>query len=432
MDTENKGECNTHTHYPSLRDVLPRSTDRWILGQRLDGGAEGLWRIHNKLYDLTKFVENHPGGKEWLEMTQNTDITAAFEAHHISLAAEKLLPKFYVRDAQTPSHSLLTYHENGFYRTLKRRVREEIKNIPKIAKKKSKLILDCFILGTFISSMLATAYCPFIFVAALFLTWTTIAAHNFFHQRNNWRMYAFNLSMMNHREWRISHALSHHLHPNTLVDMELSIAEPFLSWQSKEKSILRYISWTVSPVFYASLYITQYLSRVLDAIERSRLHTPLWQEVIPFSLPLAMLLTSSLPVISTLKIWLMIVVIASFFFGVTAFNAAHHHPEIYHHGDTPREDLDFGKFQIDTVMERQEVTGSLFLVLTTFGDHGLHHLFPTLDHAELPYLYPVFRQVCKEFGMNLRFTSQWDLFKGQFRQLLKTVPNMIAPDKVRK
>ena len=43
--------------------------------------------------------------------------------------------------------------------------------------------------------------------------------HNFFHQRNNWRAHYFDLSLFSTRYWRVSHALSHHLFPNTLLDL---------------------------------------------------------------------------------------------------------------------------------------------------------------------------------------------------------------------
>lgn len=35
-----------------------------------DDKAEDLWRVHDTLYDLTKFINRHPGGAEWLEMTK--------------------------------------------------------------------------------------------------------------------------------------------------------------------------------------------------------------------------------------------------------------------------------------------------------------------------------------------------------------------------
>lgn len=39
-------------------------------GKNIDDGAEGYWRIHDKLYDLTKFLDSHPGGKDWIKLTK--------------------------------------------------------------------------------------------------------------------------------------------------------------------------------------------------------------------------------------------------------------------------------------------------------------------------------------------------------------------------
>lgn len=34
-----------------------------------------LWIVENKLYDLTPFIEKHPGGSTWLQITKGQDIT---------------------------------------------------------------------------------------------------------------------------------------------------------------------------------------------------------------------------------------------------------------------------------------------------------------------------------------------------------------------
>lgn len=44
--------------------------DRWMQSKQLDDNAEGLWRVHDTLYDLTDFVNLHPGGKDWIKMTK--------------------------------------------------------------------------------------------------------------------------------------------------------------------------------------------------------------------------------------------------------------------------------------------------------------------------------------------------------------------------
>jgi cytochrome b involved in lipid metabolism len=42
-----------------------------------------LWIVENKLYDLTDFINKHPGGSSWLELTKGQDITEHFIVHHL-------------------------------------------------------------------------------------------------------------------------------------------------------------------------------------------------------------------------------------------------------------------------------------------------------------------------------------------------------------
>lgn len=56
--------------YPSLRDKLVKSPLQWTKGKIMDDGAEGLWRVHDGIYDLTDFLNKHPGGTDWLELTK--------------------------------------------------------------------------------------------------------------------------------------------------------------------------------------------------------------------------------------------------------------------------------------------------------------------------------------------------------------------------
>ncbi len=58
--------------YPTNRDapLADKSSVMWLESRRTDEGAEGLWRVHDGLYDLTSFVEKHPGGSMWLTLTK--------------------------------------------------------------------------------------------------------------------------------------------------------------------------------------------------------------------------------------------------------------------------------------------------------------------------------------------------------------------------
>lgn len=84
--------------------------------------------------------------------------------------------------------------------------------------------------------------------------------------------------------------------------------------------------------------------------------------------------------------------------------------------------MDWGIYQLDAVADRYDITGNPFLVLTNFGDHCLHHLFPTLDHTALDHLYPVLNETMKEFGVELQMFSQLELVKGHLMQVSRETP----------
>lgn len=70
-------------------------------------------------------------------------------------------------------------------------------------------------------------------------------------------------------------------------------------------------------------------------------------------------------------------------------------------------------------MDRSEIKGSLFWVLTHFGDHLLHHMFPTLDHAVLPQLYSTLHETCREFEAIYSENPWHKHITGQHKQLAR-------------
>lgn len=107
------------------------SIKSWLEAKRIDDDVEdGLWRIQDTLYDFTEFIHTHPGGADWIEMTQGQDITELFFTHHIFMAKPNYyLEKYKVRDTDKPRNSKLKFDENGFYMTLKKRVVDKVKKL---------------------------------------------------------------------------------------------------------------------------------------------------------------------------------------------------------------------------------------------------------------------------------------------------------------
>lgn len=419
--------------YPTFRDEPLKTVYGWLEGKRHDDGAEGLWRIHDTLYDLTEFVNRHPGGSEWIRLTKGTDITEAFETHHITTKAENLLPKYKVREAKQPRNVRLTFKDDGFYRTLKRRVRDKLQEIDKTPIRTSQVIIDSLLGSAFVFAFLAISVNSYLLavLSGVCVNWTMICAHNYFHQKDNWRMKLFNLAFLSYREWRVSHAISHHHYPNSILDLEISYFEPILCWLPNPEikgTFQRFGSWIYGPIVYSFIFIGEFVKRVIETIKTGR-SSFFVDDLIPFALPTFMYLCDSSSLANVLKMWIFIVVVASFLFGVIGLNAAHHHPDIFHSGDEIPDEIDFGVYQIAAVIDRADVKGSHFAVLTSFGDHCLHHMFPTLDHGILPQLYPIFHQTCKEFETVYRECSWLHHIVGQHRQLARIETNVYDPVK---
>ncbi|CAH0605491.1 unnamed protein product [Chrysodeixis includens] len=424
--------------YPSLRDGGFRDPVQWLEGKAMDDGAEGLWRVYDGIYDFTDFQDKHPGGVEWFELSKGTDITEAFESHHLNPVVEKMIEKYYIRDAKTPRNSPFTFKEDGFYKTLKRAVREELKKIPPSQSKRTTYIVDGLLATLLTSSVIAcwsTNYWVVMvsyLIAALSLAWTTVASHNYIHMKTNWRMYLFNLSMWSYRDFRVSHALSHHLYPNTLMDLEVSAFEPILLWNPRKKPFYTSMTLLIELAMFPFMFFISFLKRFISNFVRKDFFTRhyKWHDGVGLLLPLWMYIISGATFYHAVTTWLWIVCTGSLIFYSIGSNAAHHHPNIFKDGDQVREStVDWGMHELEAVMDRTDINGNLFKVMTFFGDHALHHLFPTLDHGLLEHLYPVFLDHCEKFKANFRMTSSFDLFLGQLKMAVKQNPNVLKDTK---
>lgn len=130
--------------WPAIKIEVKIFVRRWLDTKRDDDSVEdGLWRIRDTLYDLTDFILKHPGGPDWLRMTKGHDITESFITHHISIEKlQPLLEKYRVRDTTRPRNVKLTFAEDGFYMTLKRRVAEKLPEFKTHTKIYSKVWLQ--------------------------------------------------------------------------------------------------------------------------------------------------------------------------------------------------------------------------------------------------------------------------------------------------
>ena len=232
---------------PTDRGVPMQSPRGWLEAKRIDDKTDGLWRVDNALYDLNHF--NHPGGAFFINMGKGTDITELFESNHPNIEkARAYLAKYFVKNIDPiilPRNSnALTFHKNGFYDTLRRRAWDILKEHGTGPTFEILFFHDSLLIIFLLCSiyMVIPSYedywIPIGIFGAFILASMGTVAHNFYHQKDSWRMYTWDLTPYSSEEWRISHGYSHHVFPNAVNDFELSAFQPYIHWLPEKKSWL--------------------------------------------------------------------------------------------------------------------------------------------------------------------------------------------------
>jgi cytochrome b involved in lipid metabolism len=76
-----------HSSPEVAKSVFPHERKQQLLSDvamaKAALSSDKIWWIHGNGYDLSRFVERHPGGKEAILLGRGRDCTALFESYHI-------------------------------------------------------------------------------------------------------------------------------------------------------------------------------------------------------------------------------------------------------------------------------------------------------------------------------------------------------------
>ena len=204
---------------------FPAGSDEWMREKAERDSAAcsaippHLHLIHGTLYDLRSFATEHPGGRSWIENTAGHDCTVNFESHHLNmpyvlkvLARHESDEDFTVTAPNAAAAYAWPSREECLYTQLRsavwKLVRENGGEGPTMfmqALCSLALLLWCASFasllrsGTFIGAA-AFGYCTYVMMGV---------GHNFFHQRDGWWRFVFDLTVFSSDDWRVSHGWSH-------------------------------------------------------------------------------------------------------------------------------------------------------------------------------------------------------------------------------
>jgi len=401
-----------------------------------------LWRVHDKLYDLTPYLDFHPGGREWLERVRGCDATEAFEAHHLDGdKAERALSKFYVREVEPGEFDCgdrFTYDADGFWRTVRERCLVALKGavgpststLDATSATPAMQIASGMILAQFISTFgLACVSGSWLAAGGCGLTMAGMwgVGHNYLHQsekKAGWWPYALNVVPgINAEEFKVTHALSHHLVPNLKADYESGFytSNGKHGFTNPEPLSLRY--WYMKAAFIPILGAFKGAGTGIKKLVAGGPGSAWLPPLFPAA-QLGLYRAAGNSWRESLKLWMIQMTVHTLAFVPFALG-------VHHNAVDPNDDGaeliskqgrstyswqegqpggvdDFGEHQVistidHSILSRQQHLPEVlvhWLSLTCFGylnDHALHHLFPALDHSKHAIVRDVFEQTCREF-----------------------------------
>ena len=420
----------THQHPWLEKRALYDSNNGANLSKQLPPEkTKKLWLVHGAWYDLKSF--KHPGGNWWISSTRGQDITDLVETHHM-FPPEKIsniLKKYYVGDAGKDYKSYFDYKDNGFYRTLKRRCWEALRNASKDSSSitnatplfKSQCIFVfilhciCFLLTIYYNSSIYACF-----------TGVTIAAlhgigHNYLHQKDSIYMWFAILGGWKIKRNRISHAISHHPQPNTNWDLEILGLEPWLYNMVDRPANSRLV------IIYGPLLCMS--GHLLDIIL-------LWRNILLNIEPFEMEYISNMlqlfilcyfnGMVNGIKLFIIMFLI----FGAIDSYAGYplHHTELaWTVGSKKHEqkrDL-LAHLVATTVDYNTEVNRNGFIfwrnmfIYELMPNHLIHHCFPTLDCSKFEIIKTTFDETLVEFGLKQKLLPMPAIYFGMWPAWLR-------------
>lgn len=284
--------------YPSRRDAKVKTVNTWMEDKRDDDGAEGLWRIHDELYDFATWINIHPGGSDWLKITKVCvfltaisgslfEISLGYRHHgglreppHI-LSSRRTPPEILRKKSEDPSklpihlprHRLLQNpqsksqkcHPNPprqpsqAHEILRRPPPRGLHNFRPASRQVLQLPPR-----SHLRRMPSHAYdsSPQLFPPERQLPNVLLRLLSTVLQVRRPNLVILRSERGFYRDWRISHVLSHHLYTNSINDMEISTLEPFLMYLPGEKHVFRrLISIVINLGVCAFVYVIEFLRR---------------------------------------------------------------------------------------------------------------------------------------------------------------------------
>ena len=407
--------------------------------------SKKYWRINQKWYDFTTFLNKHPGGAEVLLLSRDRfeDSTYIFESHHLNYKkVRKIIAKYevdyesvvlknggvYGRPNNTSDtagkhtvHSTTPtlLNDTAFYSVMRTRVHDYLKSINHTS---GGPTIQCKIYFwiTFISWI-----CSFIWLVnsasilsaittGFTASWLGAFGHNFVHQPKYkfWAYLSLDTIGFASDAWFREHNLQHHMYTNTPWDNHFEGSAPWLITDPtiERNLIQKYIMPYINPILLSFGLYTNYLINILEILKGNDKFT-LWRLCLPFEIGI-MIYTHGV-IRGGLLMYLSHAILGVYYFTMALMN---HNAEHCLNVKKRNAAKDWGEAQLissaDWGVGMSFYTAIIYLWLNY---HTVHHLFPLVDFSHHPAIQEILIKTCEEFELEYIVKSPIEIYKEMVR-----------------
>eukprot|EP01087_Luapelamoeba_hula_P000145 TRINITY_DN10089_c0_g2_i1.p1 TRINITY_DN10089_c0_g2~~TRINITY_DN10089_c0_g2_i1.p1 ORF type:complete len:458 (-),score=57.87 TRINITY_DN10089_c0_g2_i1:81-1454(-) len=391
--------------------------------------------VRGKVYDVTGWMDKHPGGREVLTLNAGRDATQLFEAYH-PLTVTAVLSKYEIGTLKSSEHPTFP-PISPFYRTLKERVEKHFRDTHTRANESFYLMGVSFAI---VAVLAAAHYYSMVlaenhFVVSLLLASVVgvcmaltclIPVHEASHAAFQGRFpivsrfFGAFLDYVNgcsYYMWLHQHFLGHHPYTNLSdVDPDVHTNDTDFRRIKSDQTLMSHYSLQkfYAPLVYGLLAVKFRISDVQMMVfsktnGKIALNPPdTWHTVVfwtgkafyftyKFLLPMYLLNVSFLSAF-ILSFWADLISswYLTFVFQVNHVVAPAVWPTV--NKDTRVVDMDWAEMQVSSTIDYAHDSKLATFFSGALNYQVTHHLFPYISQAYYPEIAPIIRQVCKEFN----------------------------------
>jgi fatty acid desaturase len=398
-----------------------------------------LWFINGKYYDLTTFVDRHPGGNHSILLGKGIDCSILFEQYHFLTDNHKKILKlfevYYYNEINVQDDNDSNEIKDGekFYEDIRKMVQEYVLKNGKNSHKMKSSILYLLLFVT-----MATIFSWYLWFKEYWLSLILLPIFNWlltvntFHDGSHFSVSKNPLInkictwtciplFFNSINWYMQHIISHHCYTNH-VDKDCDVDFlPFLRNHHEQDKLKKSKFYNIITLFIVSSLTTFVLSIIhplLSLFDKCHNNIPNRNNILKvFSFQFVSQLLISLlyyiyPFIAGINypvIFILIpqVISSLIFFFISQISHINQNSQLYSTNEL--RNMHWSKNMIHTSVDY--CTDSFIYTFITGGLNmqSLHHLIPSVSSTRYQDLYPEFRKICKKY--NYKINEYDSIFK---------------------